>query len=250
VLVTTIQPPTGGFTLTRLVDSVTGAAVALFVSAVLLPVDPLALARVGMAPLIERLASILEEIADALESGDADGAERALIAAGEAQSDYERLRSYLEAAGDTARITPGRRGRRQALARYRIASRQMGLALANVRVLARGASRAITLDDTTPPEVPAALRELAAAVMEIGPFLDGDSDEMPLRRPAVHAAGLANGVLEQTDNLSALHIVGQLRLVAVDLLRAAGVDRSDAMEAVRAAMARVEEEEAQSQSSR
>jgi uncharacterized membrane protein YgaE (UPF0421/DUF939 family) len=240
VLVATLQPPDGGFSFTRLVDSLVGGGVALTVSAVLLPIDPLALARNGMDPPIARLAAVLEEIADALAAGDIDAAERALVAANEAQADYERLREYLNAAGDTARITPGRRGRRERLARYRVAARHVGLALANLRVLARAATRAITLEDSTPPEVPAALRELAQSARELMPFLDDQEQELGVREPAIHAAGLANGVLEQTDNLSALHLVGQLRLIAVDLLRAAGIDRSEAVEAVRAAMARVD----------
>jgi hypothetical protein len=46
---------------------------------------------------------------------------------------------------------------------------------------------------------------------------------------------LANAVLSETTNLSALHIVGQVRLVAVDLLQAGGVPRADAQQAVRGA---------------
>jgi uncharacterized membrane protein YgaE (UPF0421/DUF939 family) len=240
VLVATLQPPDGGFSFARLIDSLVGGGVALTVSALVLPVDPLALARVGMAPPIERLARVLDELADALGARDLDAAERALVAANEAQVDYERLREYLEAAGDSARITPGRRGRRERLARYRVASRHLGLALANVRVLARAASRAITLEDSTPREIPAALHELADSVRELETYLDTDDREIVVREPTIHAAGLANGVLEQTDNLSALHLVGQMRLIAVDLLRAGGVSRDEALEAVRAAMARVE----------
>ena len=48
-------------------------------------------------------------------------------------------------------------------------------------------------------------------------------------------AALANAVLDSTGNLSAVHIVGQIRMAAVDLLRATGLPRSDAQEAVRAA---------------
>ena len=43
-----------------------------------------------------------------------------------------------------------------------------GVAIENVRALARGAVRAIALDDSTPPEVIAAIRELATAVRELG----------------------------------------------------------------------------------
>ena len=48
-------------------------------------------------------------------------------------------------------------------------------------------------------------------------------------------AALANGVLESTGNLSAVHIVGQIRLAAVDLLRATGLPREEAQQAVRGA---------------
>ena len=241
VLVATLQPPDGGFSFVRLLDSLVGGGVALTVSALLLPVDPLALARAGMDPLLARLADVLEEVADALEARDIEAAERSLVDASEAQAEYERLREYLDAAGDTARITPGRRGRRDRLAGYRVAARHLGLALANVRVLARAATRAITLDDATPPELPAALNELAESVRRLSLLLDGEDGELDVREPAIHAAGLANGVLEQTDNLSALHLVGQLRLIATDLLRAGGQDRSKALAAVRGAMARVDD---------
>ena len=51
----------------------------------------------------------------------------------------------------------------------------------------------------------------------------------------MRAAALANAVLESTGNLSAVHIVGQIRLAAVDLLRATGLARDEAQEAVRTA---------------
>jgi hypothetical protein len=40
-------------------------------------------------------------------------------------------------------------------------------------------------------------------------------------------------VLGETSNMSAIHIVGQVRLVAVDLLRAGGMPRTEAQQAVR-----------------
>ena len=51
----------------------------------------------------------------------------------------------------------------------------------------------------------------------------------------MRAAALANAVLEETGNLSAVHIVGQIRLAAVDLLRATGLPRAEAQAAVRGA---------------
>ena len=102
----------------------------------------------------------------------------------------------------------------------------------NVRALARGTTRAINLDDTVPPEAVQAIEELAAGVRALKDYLEGGDPE-PARAAAVRAAGLANAVLETTGNLSAVHIVGQIRLAAVDLLRAAGLPRDEAQEAVR-----------------
>lgn len=239
VIVATIQPPGGDFGLDRFVDALTGSGVALLVSALLLPVDPLALARAGMEPLLARLAAALDEIAAGLEARDVDAAETALVVASEVQPDYERLRDHLAAAGETARLTPRRRDARQRLRGYELAAREIGLALANVRVLARGAIRAINLDHQTPQEVAAALRELAESVRCLGPYLNSDEPPAMVRDTAVHAAGLANSVLEQTDNLSALHIVGQLRLIAVDLMHATGSTRDEARDAIRSALATV-----------
>ena len=111
----------------------------------------------------------------------------------------------------------------------------MGLAIENVRALARGSVRAIALEDSTPPEVIAATRELGTALRELGSLLEEDGDPEPSREAALRAVRLANAVLAETSNLSAIHIVGQVRLVAVDLLRAGGMPRAEAQQAVREA---------------
>jgi len=79
-----------------------------------------------------------------------------------------------------------------------------------------------------------AVQELARSAEALTAYLDGE-DPGPAREAAVRAAGLANAVLEATGNLSAVHIVGQIRLVAVDLLRATGLERGGAQDAVRGA---------------
>jgi hypothetical protein len=109
-----------------------------------------------------------------------------------------------------------------------------------VRALARGAVRATDLDDAIPGEAVQAVQELARSAEALTDYLDGE-DPGPAREASVRAAGLANAVLEATGNLSAVHIVGQIRLVAVDLLRATGLERPKAQEAVRAAMIDLDE---------
>jgi hypothetical protein len=149
---------------------------------------------------------------------------------------HDVMLDALDAAGEAARLTPRRRGVRGQLERYAVAGGQLGLAIENVRALARGAVRARDLDDAVPPEACEALRELAAATAGLADYLEGGEPE-PVREAAVRAAGLANAVLEATGNLSAIHIVGQVRLVAVDLMRATGEPRREAQAAVRGAAA-------------
>jgi uncharacterized membrane protein YccC len=234
VLVGTIQIPTDGFSFERFVDTAVGSGVALLVGSLLLPVDPIGLARASAEPLLERLAAALEQIAGGLDARDLGAAERALVATSEIEPDHARLSDSLKDAVDTARLAPGRRAARTRLGRYSLVAHEIGLAPANVRVLARGASRAITLEDATPEELPIALRELSEAFRALGPYLEGDDPE-PVRERAIRAARLANAVLQETANLSALHLVGQVRLIAVDVLRATGLSREEALREVREA---------------
>jgi uncharacterized membrane protein YgaE (UPF0421/DUF939 family) len=233
VLVATLQPPEG-FDFTRALDALMGSGTALLVGALLLPVDVIRLVRDGLGPVLDRLAAALGVMAAALEHRDEREAERALTAVSRLDPLYDHLSASIAAAGDSARISLGRRGKLNRLERYVAAVGEIGLAIENARALARGATRAIALDDSTPPEVAAAIRELADAARQLGAALEED-DETRSREAALEAVRLANAVLTETSNLSAVHIVGQVRLVAVDLLRASGMPRAEAQAAVRSA---------------
>jgi uncharacterized membrane protein YgaE (UPF0421/DUF939 family) len=236
VLVATLQPPDGAFDFDRAFDALVGSGSALAVGSLLLPVDPVRLVREGLGPVLERLAAVLDAIADALEQRDAREAEHALVAVGRVDALYDHLSATLAAAGDAARISLGRRGSLNRLDRYVAAVGEVGLAIENARALARGSVRAIALDDSTPPEVSAAIHELAASTRELEALLEGEQEaERRSRVAALRAVGLANAVLAETSNLSAVHMVGQVRLVAVDLLRAGGMPRAEAQQAVRGA---------------
>ena len=237
VLVATLQPPAGGFDFDRAFDALVGSTTALAVGSLLLPVDPVRLVRERLGPMLDRLATVLDAIGGALEHRDAREAERALAAAGRIDVLYDSLAATLAAAGDAARISLGRRGALSRLDRYVAAVDELGLAIENVRALARGAVRAMALDDSTPPEVPAAIHELAIAARELNALLEEEGDAERPRQASLRAVRLANAVLAETSNLSALHIVGQVRIVAVDLLRAAGMPRVEAQQAVRGAAA-------------
>jgi uncharacterized membrane protein YgaE (UPF0421/DUF939 family) len=234
VLVATLQPPDGGVEFGRALDALVGSGIALLVSSLLLPVQPMRLLRESAGPVLDGLVEALDRLAQALTSRRPEAAEEALLAVARADAVHDGLVSTLAAAGEAGRLSPQRRGELGGLDRYAVAAGELGRVIENVRALARGARRAINLDDSVPAEAVEAIEELAASARALKDYLDGGDPE-PARAAAIRAAGLANAVLESTGNLSAVHIVGQIRLAAVDLLRAAGLERDEAQEAVRGA---------------
>ena len=234
VLVATLQFPEDGFDFTRAVDALAGSACALVIGSILLPANPLRMVRVGAGPVLDSLATALDHVAVALERRDRGEADQAVHAVSLIRPYHDDLEDTLAAAADTARLSLGRREALDQIAHLSELARHLRLAIGDARSLARGAGRAIDLDDATPPELPAAIRELADSTRALREVLDG-GDPGPAREAAVHAAAVSNVVLDETTNMSALHIVGQIRLLAVDLLRASGEERDRAQEQVRGA---------------
>jgi uncharacterized membrane protein YgaE (UPF0421/DUF939 family) len=234
-LVVVLEPPGSGLTGERFLDAAVGGGVALAISALVFPANPMTMVRRAAAPVLAELSATLEDIAVALETGDREAAVASLARARGIDAEEAELREALDAGRDTARSAPPRRGSREHLELYATAEAQLDLAVRNVRVLARGSVRAIELGDNVPPRVPEALRSLATAVRRLGVFLDDPEGEPGARAAAIEAAALATAVLEQTANLSVSVIVGQIRSTAVDLLRGMGEDPLAARAAVRAA---------------
>jgi uncharacterized membrane protein YgaE (UPF0421/DUF939 family) len=235
VLVATLQPPEGGFDFDRALDALVGSGTALVVSSLLLPVHPMRLVSESAQPVLERLVAALGQIATALTTRRPQAADAGLLAVARVDGAHEHLLETLEAAGEAARLSPQRRGSLEGIDRFAVAAGELGRAIENVRALARGAVRATNLDDAIPAEAVQAVQELARSVEALMDYLDGGEPDAA-REAAVRAAALANAVLDATGNLSAVHIVGQIRLTAADLLLATGLERDRATEAVRGAV--------------
>jgi uncharacterized membrane protein YgaE (UPF0421/DUF939 family) len=238
-LVATLQPPTQGVSFARCLDALVGGVVALLVSGLILPVRPQAMIRRSAWPVLDELAATLDDVAAALEGRDVSRAEAALARARAIDDLVETFEEAVGVARETTRFAPQRRRERPFVENWMTAANQLDLAVRNVRVLARGAIRAIRLDENVPEEVAEALRDLAAAVRAFDAALDGDGVE-PVRAPALRAAGRATLVLERTGNMSVSVIVGQIRSTVTDLLTATGMDPDEAAAAVREATAAAE----------
>ncbi len=236
-LVATLQPPTDGVTFARFLDALVGGGIALLVNAVVLPADPVAMVRSAARPVLDELAGVLDDIAEAMLERDRDLAERALRRAREIDDLSVRFFDAVGVSRETTTFAPPRRRYRRKVEDYAAAAAQVDLAVRNVRVLARGAIRAVRLDENTPSEVADALRLLAQAVRAFGDAIDHPERVERVREPALRAAAIATKVLEDTANLSVSVIVGQIRSTATDLLTGTGLDTDRAAEAVRAAEA-------------
>jgi uncharacterized membrane protein YgaE (UPF0421/DUF939 family) len=232
-LVATLQPPDDGVSFARAVDALLGGSVALVVSALVLPANPLRMVREASAPVLAELAGVLDDVAVALERRDRAAMQSALERGREIDPLARELDETLAVSRETARLAPPRRRALGPVGQYADAAAQIDLAVRNVRVLARGARRAIDLDENVPPEIAVALRSLASAVRALGAAIDDPGRAGTVRDPAVRAAVEATLVLERTGNLSVSVIVGQVRSTAVDLLRGSGMSYDEAAEAVR-----------------
>lgn len=236
VLVFTIQPPANGITFGRTLDALTGGAVALAVAALILPADPLRLARDAARPLLGELAATLDDIGGALMRRDTSAVTQALERARGIDELGARFNDAAREGRETVRLSPARRRERGTVEFYAQAAFRSDLAVRNVRVLARGALRALELDENVPPEVGEALGELAAAVRALAAGLEDGDDFEAVREHGGRAAAIATQVLEGTTNMSVSVIVGQIRSTATDLLAATGMSYDEATSAVREAI--------------
>lgn len=217
----------------RFVDALIGGAVALVAS-------QLAAARHPVAPLVresrlvfDELASILEEVAAALDAHDQTAARQALDRARRADAAVARLQSAVLAAGEALWFHVGRRQHLGGVHAVDAATRQVDYAVRNVRVLARAGVTLARLPATPPPELGDALRSFAAAVRAVDGALAAEltgSDEAVQRcteqaeTAAFEALRAAGRLLPEGPPLPLVMIVGALRSTAIDLLRGVRAD--------------------------
>jgi uncharacterized membrane protein YgaE (UPF0421/DUF939 family) len=239
-LVATLQPPTDGISFTRFLDALVGGGVALTINALVLPARPRDMMRRASEPLLAELAAVLDDVAVAVERRDKELAVAALQRARAIDELAGRFEEAVEVSRETTRYAPPRRRSRGMVENYADAAGRIDLAVRNVRVLARGTIRALSLDENVPPEIAAALRDLAASVRAVPGVLDEPQAIEAVRNPATRAAAEATLVLEATGNMSVSVIVGQIRSTASDLLAATGMSHDAASAAIRDAIREAE----------
>jgi uncharacterized membrane protein YgaE (UPF0421/DUF939 family) len=230
-------PSVGLFSPERLLDALVGACVAVLIN-VLFPVDPERRIERSARPIFDELTATLEETAAALENVDFEKAERALVRARETDDQVDELRESLEAARDTARLSPVRRQSLGRLGYYELATDHLDLIVPSARVLARAALRLLRGGEPAPEALSGAVVDLSRAVGALAEYLEepGRSPD-DTRRFALEAARDANAVLEERNDLAIAALVAQIRSTTVDILRGTGMDYQEALAALEQAVA-------------
>jgi uncharacterized membrane protein YccC len=230
-------PSVGLFSPERLLDALVGACVAVLIN-VLFPVDPERRIERSARPIFDELTATLEETAAALENVDFEKAEHALVRARETDDQVDELRESLEAARDTARLSPVRRQSLGRLGYYELATDHLDLIVPSARVLARAALRLLRGGEPAPDALSGAVADLSRAVGALAEYLEepGRSPETT-RRLALEAARDANALLEERNDLAIAALVAQIRSTSVDILRGTGMDYQEALAALEQAVA-------------
>jgi hypothetical protein len=244
IIMFTYTPSAAGFPIDRFLEALIGGGTALLINA-LLPVNPERMVEDAAYPVFDESTAVLEEVADALEDGDARRVQRAYVKAREIDARVAGLKEAVAAGRETARLAPPRRGSLGHMDIYASAADQIDLMVRDVRALARAALSVVQpeAEDPVPERLPASIRGLARATETLAAYLQtfGDPPD-ETRRLALEAATEASTLLEEHEdlasNLGVNALVDQIHSSAVDLIGSTGMDRSEALQALEEATGR------------
>jgi uncharacterized membrane protein YgaE (UPF0421/DUF939 family) len=214
----------------RLIDALIGGGVALVISQLLFPPEPVAMLRRAEADALRGVADGLALTARALETGDADQAARALRTLRQLRDRLAELARLRKVSGNVVRHTVLWRSQRTPLVREREDADQLDLLAGACIMLARAASAP---DLTRRGELASGVRELADVLATLARTL-GDRDARQTAADRALAVARHAAAIDAPADSSTAVAAAMLRLAAADVMIFAGVDASQAAAAIRA----------------
>lgn len=211
----------------RLLDVVIGGGVALAVTTLLFPPDPMRGVARATAGLFGELGTVLRDSAAALAAGDARHGEAARQAAENVETHIADLRQAIVVGTDTVRWAPARRSNRAALERYVRIVAHAELAARGTRVLARNVLSYVRGARPAQPELADAVRELGLAAWELPAQFDEPWRGGDVLRMALQAASRATVAAAGYPDIAVNEIAGQVRSIAIDLVKASEAGETD-----------------------
>ncbi|MEU7920885.1 FUSC family protein [Micromonospora zamorensis] len=236
VLIATLSPSIRDLEVPRFVDALVGGGVALLVTAVLLPLNPLRVLNRAARPALDLLVAQLDATADALAQRDAA---RARTARSELRQNKGPLKAFVEAtqgAREASTLSPVHwHQRRGPVGRYAQAAEPIDRAMRNSGTLIRRSVTLIEDREPVPEPLPRAVADLAEAVRLLKrQFAAGDEPDRA-RKQALLAVETAGHAYREGVGFSGAVVVAQVRTTVSDLLVATGLSQEDANRLVRRA---------------
>jgi hypothetical protein len=180
--------------------------------------------------VLDELARTFVEVGEALRHPDPELAARALERARSAGDHWARLNEAVGIGRQATRIAPVRRHEETELLDMAQSVTQLDYAIRDARVLARVALR---LTETAVPHgarLELVLRAFSSSVRALEGHLAGEYDEtLAARDNALDAVRIASSIVAPDVPLVFTHLLGQTRSTAVDLQRATGRSRDEAI---------------------
>lgn len=235
VLVVGLTPRHPDLEFSRVIDALTGGLVGLAVIGLLLPLNPLRVVERAARPALNLLADQLEAAGRALERGDPVMAQAALDRLQELQERLKHFEEALAGGRETATLAPVRWHRRAALTQYVESAEYIEHAVGNSGALIRRTVTALEDGEPVPTALPSAITLLAESVRALHRELAGGQDAQRSRQTAREAVVRAGQAYEEGVGFSGSVVVAQVRTTASDLLRATGLERTEANRMVRRA---------------
>lgn len=235
VLIVTLSPSIEDLEFPRFFDALVGGGVALLVTAVLLPLNPLRVINRAARPALELLAEQLDITAEALANRDPHAAQRAMLRLRENKEELAAFGEAIEGAKETITLSPARWRRRSELVHYAEAAGPVDRAMRNSGTLIRRAVTMIEDKEPLPGPLPDAVGHLAESVRLLRHEFAAGEEPDEARERALRAVSAAGRAYAEGVGFSGSVVVAQVRTTASDLLVATGIEQGESNRLVREA---------------
>ncbi|WP_239098499.1 FUSC family protein [Micromonospora qiuiae] len=233
VLIVTLSPSVEHLEIPRFVDALVGGSIALLVTAILLPLNPLRVLNRAARPALDLLAEQLDHTADGLREGDAEKIQRALDRLRNNKQELATLGEAIEGAKETALLSPARWHRRGELTHYAEAADPIERAMRNTGTLIRRSVTLIEDAEPVPEPMPDAVAHLAEAVRLMKQEFAQGEEPVQARERSMRAVSEAGRAYAEGVGFSGSVVVAQVRTTASDLMVASGISQEEANRLVR-----------------
>ncbi|MBQ1064965.1 aromatic acid exporter family protein, partial [Micromonospora sp. C41] len=235
VLIVTLSPSTENLEFPRFIDALLGGGIALLVTAILLPLNPLRVINRAARPALDLLADQLDACAEALRNQDREAAQRALFRLRENKEELAALSEAIEGAKETSTLSPARWHRRGELTHYAEAADPIDRAMRNTGTLIRRAVTMIEDDEPAPEPMPDAIGHLAESVRLLRHEFAAGQEPEQARERSLRAVSEAGRAYAEGVGFSGSVVIAQVRTTASDLMVASGIEQEEANRLVRQA---------------